>query len=141
MEIKITGAGSSGYWYADKIGEVFEVRGRFNEDFYVRYRNRDDEYIVSKEDCEIIGENGQDEDEPSSDAVSRPSHYTQGGIEVIDIIAQTVAGYKDPFVGHCVATTTKYLNRAPFKNNLLEDLKKGRAYLDFAINHMEKDKD
>lgn len=73
-----------------------------------------------------------------TDAVSRPSHYTAGEIEVIDIIAQTVAGYDDPFVGHCIGTATKYLNRAPYKHaSPLEDLKKSRAYIDFAIEHME----
>lgn len=78
-------------------------------------------------------------DRTVSDAVSHPSHYTAGKIEVIDIIAQTVAGYDDPFVAHCVGTATKYLNRAPYKHDTpTEDLKKARAYLEFAIKQLEK---
>ncbi|GGP13524.1 DUF3310 domain-containing protein [Oceanobacillus neutriphilus] len=74
------------------------------------------------------------------DAVSHPSHYTAGEIEVIDIIAQTVSGYDDPFVAHCVGTATKYLNRAPYKHDTpTEDLKKAKAYLEFAINHLDQD--
>lgn len=74
-----------------------------------------------------------------SDAVSHPSHYTAGEIEVIDIIAQTVSGYDDPFVAHCVGTATKYLNRAPYKHDdPTEDLKKAKAYLEFAIKHLEE---
>ena len=73
------------------------------------------------------------------DSVEHPSHYTQGGVEVIEIIAQTVSGYDDGFTAHCVGTATKYLNRAPFKHETpLEDLRKAAKYLEFAIEHEEK---
>ncbi len=78
-------------------------------------------------------------EEAEPDAVSHPSHYTAGEIEVIDIIAQTVSGYSDPFVAHCVGTATKYLNRAPYKHDTpTEDLRKAVAYLNFAIKHLEE---
>lgn len=74
-----------------------------------------------------------------ADAVNSPSHYTQGGIEVIDIIAQTVSGYDDGFTAHCVGTATKYLNRAPHKHETpLEDLEKAAKYLEFAIANEKK---
>lgn len=74
-----------------------------------------------------------------ADAVNSPSHYTQGGVEVIDIIAQTVSGYDDGFTAHCVGTATKYLNRAPHKHATpLEDLEKAAKYLEFAIKHEKK---
>lgn len=75
----------------------------------------------------------------ASNNVNSPSHYTQGGVEVIEIIAQTVSGYDDGFTAHCVGTATKYLNRAPHKHETpLEDLKKAAKYLEFAIEHEEK---
>lgn len=75
----------------------------------------------------------------ANDNVSSPSHYTQGGVEVIDIIAQTVSGYIDPFTAHCVGTATKYLNRAPYKHATpLEDLRKAAKYIEFAIANEEK---
>lgn len=75
----------------------------------------------------------------AKDNVSSPSHYTQGGVEVIDIIAQTVSGYIDPFTAHCVGTATKYLNRAPYKHATpLEDLRKAAKYIEFAIANEEK---
>lgn len=75
----------------------------------------------------------------NTDSVEHPSHYTQGGVEVIEIIAQTVSGYDDGFTAHCVGTATKYLNRAPYKHETpLEDLKKAAKYLEFAIEHEEK---
>lgn len=78
-------------------------------------------------------------DDYNPDSVEHPSHYTQGSVEVIDIIAQTVSGYDDGFTAHCVGTATKYLNRAPHKHETpLEDLKKAAKYLEFAIKHEEK---
>lgn len=74
-----------------------------------------------------------------SDMVNKPTHYTQGRFEVIEIIEQTVSGYDDPFVAHCVGTATKYLNRAPFKHESpLEDINKAAKYLEFAIDHLAK---
>ncbi|MGM0904243.1 MAG: DUF3310 domain-containing protein [Bacillota bacterium] len=73
------------------------------------------------------------------ETIDHPNHYTQGSIEVIDIIRQTTSGYRDPFVAHCVGTSTKYLNRAPFKHaSPLDDLKKAAKYLEFAIDHLER---
>ena len=75
-----------------------------------------------------------------SDMVNKPTHYTQGRFEVIEIIEQTTAGYKDPFVAHCVGTATKYLNRAPFKHESpLEDLRKAAKYIEFAIDHLRSE--
>ncbi len=127
-------------WYSDRINEEFTVNEVSTIDGDVIYfvdPDGDNRRFIQRRDC-VITTTTQGN---PSDAVSHPSHYTAGEIEVIDIIAQTVAGYDDPFVGHCVGTATKYLNRAPFKNNLLEDLKKSRAYVNFAIKHMEKDAD
>lgn len=75
----------------------------------------------------------------TNDVVNHPTHYTQGRFEVIEIIEQTVAGYDDPFVAHCVGTATKYVNRAPFKHESpLEDLRKAAKYIEFAIDHLAK---
>ncbi|PAE24047.1 DUF3310 domain-containing protein [Bacillus sp. 7894-2] len=71
------------------------------------------------------------------DYVNSPSHYNAGKFEVIEIIEQVTSGYEDPFVGYCVGNTQKYVARAPHKGKLVEDLKKSRKYLDFAIAHLE----
>lgn len=74
----------------------------------------------------------------SEDNVEKPAHYTQGKFETIDIIAQIVAGYNDPFVGHCVGTAVKYVSRAPYKHDMpLEDMRKAKRYIEFAIERME----
>ena len=126
--IRVVKASNPSYWYANKIGEVFNVREQDNEG----YRVRDGRYSVVFRDAEIV--------EESSNAVAHPSHYTRGKYETIEVIEHIVEGYSDPFVSHCVGTATKYLDRAPYKHeDITEDLRKARAYLDFAIEKLGGD--
>ena len=62
------------------------------------------------------------------DNVNHPSHYTQGGIEVIDMIVSMGDGE-----AFCRANAIKYLSRYKHKNGL-EDLKKARWYLNKLID-------
>lgn len=59
MKIKITNCSDSRYWYAKKIGEVFDVR-RIDSDRYWTKPNPDDPYagwnFILFEDCEIYKE-------------------------------------------------------------------------------------
>lgn len=75
--------------------------------------------------------------EPRSDAVN-PDHYKRGKYETIEVIEEITAGYSDGFVAHCAGTAIKYIARAPYKHATpLEDLKKSRKYLEFAIKRLE----
>lgn len=65
--------------------------------------------------------------------VNHPEHYTKGGIEVHDFIS---AWRMDFDAGNVI----KYVTRAPYKNNKLEDLKKARWYLNKLIEEAEKEK-
>lgn len=108
--------------------------------FYGEYTLMDSEFdvwaLISTEEEE------PEEAESESDAVSHPSHYTAGKTEVIDIIAQTVSGYDDPFLGYTLGNVIKYISRAPYKHDdPLEDLKKSREYITFAIEKLEGDSD
>jgi len=77
------------------------------------------------------------EEEPQADAVSHPSHYTQGRFETIEMIEEVTQGYSDGYVSYCVGNALKYLARAPFKHESpAEDIAKARAYLDFAIKRL-----
>lgn len=77
--------------------------------------------------------------ESKANSVEHPSHYTQGRFETIEMIEEITKGYSDGFVAHCVGTAVKYESRAPFKHaSPLEDLKKARQYLTFAIEHLER---
>ena len=59
----------------------------------------------------------------NNDTVNHPSHY-QGlyGVEAIEVMRNFIPKYEDAFVS---------------KGNQLEDLKKARKYLDFAICELE----
>ncbi|WP_043470350.1 DUF3310 domain-containing protein [Kitasatospora sp. MBT66] len=66
--------------------------------------------------------------EAGSDAVNHPSHYTWLPVEVIEITRHF------SFVR---GNALKYLLRADFKGNPLEDLKKARWYIDHEIDQLE----
>jgi hypothetical protein len=73
-----------------------------------------------------------DVEEKQDDPVSHPSHYTQYPVEVIELTRHMSFGR-----GNCV----KYVARAGFKGGPLkelEDLRKGRWYLDDEIAELEK---
>jgi hypothetical protein len=62
--------------------------------------------------------------------VNHPAHYTKGGIEVYDFIKAKGLSYE-------LGNVVKYVSRAEYKANKLEDLKKARWYLDAAIKNEE----
>ena len=64
-----------------------------------------------------------------NNAVNHPSHYNQG-IEVIDIIETWGINFS---LGNAI----KYILRAPYKSNQLEDLKKARWYINREIERLE----
>lgn len=65
------------------------------------------------------------------ETVNHPNHYNIGGIEVIDFIESWNLSFS---LGNAI----KYIARAPYKNNELEDLKKARWYIDREIQRLEK---
>ncbi|BFH14530.1 hypothetical protein J6TS7_44630 [Paenibacillus dendritiformis] len=67
---------------------------------------------------------------PEHDPVERPSHYTVGGIETIDIIRAKLT--PEEFSGYCKGNVMKYISRARWKGGD-EDLKKARKYIYFAL--------
>lgn len=66
------------------------------------------------------------------DAVNSPAHYTQGGIETYDFIRAKELSYE-------LGNVVKYVTRAPYKGNYVEDLKKARWYIDAAIRKFEEE--
>ncbi len=65
-----------------------------------------------------------------SDAINHPSHYTMGGIEVIDAIEAWDLGFR-------TGNVVKYVARAKHKGRELEDLKKAEFYLRREIEALE----
>lgn len=61
------------------------------------------------------------------DVINHPSYYTRGKIEVIDFI-------EDQQLPYHLGNVIKYIARAGYKGDKLEDLKKARWYLDRYIN-------
>lgn len=63
----------------------------------------------------------------TTDPVNHPSHYTQNKFESID---EMMIAFGPEVVYHfCICSAWKYKNRAPFKGNFEEDMKKADWYL------------
>lgn len=63
--------------------------------------------------------------------IDHPYHYNQG-IEPIEVIESWDLNF-------ALGNVIKYTLRAPYKNNMLEDLKKARWYLDREIQKIEEE--
>lgn len=68
----------------------------------------------------------------AEDKVNNPRHYTVGGIETIDFIEA-----KGLHHHYYLANAIKYISRAPYKDNYLEDVKKAAWYLQREIDRAE----
>jgi hypothetical protein len=67
------------------------------------------------------------------DNVNHPSHYKTGGIETIDFIEAKSLSYN-------LGNVVKYITRADYKGNKIEDLKKAQWYLNREVSNLEKAK-
>ena len=70
----------------------------------------------------------------AEDMVNSPSHYMLGNHEVKDIVSLVADKYHKGSVAHNIASALEYQMRAPEKNGL-EDIKKAKKCLDFAIDN------
>lgn len=70
------------------------------------------------------------------DDINQPAHYTHGGIETIDIIEHIIQNYPS-YMAFSVGNVIKYLDRALYKNHMIEDLKKAQWYLNHVIELIE----
>jgi len=60
------------------------------------------------------------------DNINHPKHYCRYEHEVIELTSR---------LGFCLGNAAKYILRAPYKNNELEDLQKARWYLQHYLDH------
>lgn len=76
---------------------------------------------------------GEFNNEPSNDPVNRPSHYTDGKIEVIEFI-------EDKKLGFCLGNAIKYIARAGKKDPTkeIEDLEKASWYVNRRIKELKE---
>ena len=129
------------FWYItpDKITELAKDRGIISGNPVLEVNTKDLQYLSEHFDFNIIDKNiDQPEPEPASDMVNHPSHYADTDLpaEVIDIIEPTIKNYPSE-VGYHVGNVIKYLLRAPYKNNLKEDVSKAEFYLKRAKDILE----
>jgi hypothetical protein len=65
------------------------------------------------------------------DNVNHPAHYKMGGIETIDFLEAKNLNYN-------LGNVVKYITRADYKGNKIEDLKKAQWYLNREVSKLTK---
>ena len=70
-----------------------------------------------------------------NNSVTRPSHYTSGGLEVKTILKKKLT--PEEVKGFCKGNILKYVFRAEYKNGV-EDYRKAAQYLKWLIEEAEK---
>ena len=65
------------------------------------------------------------------DVINNPSHYCEGRTY------EPIAVIKDWGLNFNLGNTVKYISRAGRKDNILQDLKKAKFYLDWEIKYLE----
>lgn len=64
---------------------------------------------------------------PETETVNSPSHYTQGGMETIEVIEAKLS--PEEFTGYLRGNIIKYITRYNLKGKPVEDLRKAGWYL------------
>jgi len=119
-----------------KIGDIYEVVNVNSDETAIYDMSGTIAYVFDNEYV-IHRKAGEEDTEDNADNVNHPSHYTQGGVEVIDIIAQITRGYTDGFHAYCVGNALKYLARAPYKHATIdEDVRKAAKYIEFITDDL-----
>lgn len=86
------------------------------------------EYTNKTEDV-LVCEFHENKEKASKETVNHPEHYNKG-IEAIDIIESWGLNFS---LGNAI----KYIIRAPYKGNQVEDLKKAKWYIEREIERLE----
>ena len=77
--------------------------------------------------------------EKRNDTVFHPSHYTEGKIEAISYIEDSLT--EEAYRGYLEGCIKKYLHRWRYKGKPVEDLEKAEWYLCRLIEHLEGEKE
>lgn len=72
-----------------------------------------------------------------NDPVNHPAHYG-GKYETIDVIRDILQPETDAEVGYYIGNVVKYISRYRKKGQPLQDLKKAKVYLSWAIRRLEE---
>lgn len=118
------------YFYWDIIATW--LNDNDNSDLAIFLNSIDDIISIQKIACLSEYNNKLAEYDCSEDTIDHPEHYTSGGIETIDYMQAKCT--PEEFIGYLKCNVMKYISRAGKKENLIEDLKKARWYLDKLIS-------
>jgi hypothetical protein len=70
------------------------------------------------------------------DMVNSPAHYTQGRVEAIEVIEDSISTAPTPMLGFLQGQVLKYMLRLWLKKNSKEDAEKAKWYLNKLIDSL-----
>lgn len=114
-------------------GEIDSIEQNSSEWIKVR---PNEEHLLEKDYRKRFDQSNDLQQRKRNDMVNSPSHYMLGNHEVKDIVSLVADKYHKGSVAHNIASALEYQMRAPEKNGL-EDIKKARKCLDFAIENWD----
>ena len=68
--------------------------------------------------------------------VNSPAHYTQGRVEAIEVIEDSIRNAPTPMLGFLQGQVLKYMLRLWLKKNSKEDAEKAKWYLNKLIDSL-----
>ena len=69
--------------------------------------------------------------------VDNPAHYTNGGVDVIEVIEDAVKCAEDPASAVLQSQVIKYIMRMWLKDNPLQDAQKAQWYLERLVSKLK----
>ena len=109
---------------AEAWNRIYDDDNAPNEHLYHDDDNTPNEHPVFSEEAMV----------KSYDAVDRPEHYNNGGMECIDAIQGMLT--HDEYIGYLRGNALKYMWRFRYKGKPIEDLRKARWYEERMINYL-----
>lgn len=150
--------GETGLFYAEPLDEsVYPSHYKhLTEQEFIDFMglepSKDDDMSKAKETLDNLIKNGLPKDITAklaypieqginhihlqSDVVNNPTHYTQGSIECLDAIRESMTS--ESYNGFLKGQVQKYMWRYEKKSNPIEDLKKAEFYLKRLIKETEQ---
>lgn len=134
MLVKRKDTGAKGV--AQKLeGNMWKVKYHDGTHTYTTEDKLKDIFYITQLNSEFTHEPKEDGVEPKTDLIDKQDHYTNNGIQPIEIMKANMT--KEKYRGFLEGNILKYPLRYEDKNGL-EDLKKAKTYLTWLIEDIEE---
>lgn len=115
-------------------GKMWKVKYHDGTHTYTTESVFKNNFVIPELEVKFEDDSKSDGVEPKSDLIDNQEHYTNNGIQPIEIMKANMT--KEQYYGFLYGNLQKYISRHE-KKNKLEDLKKAKTYLTWMIEEWE----